>query len=353
MSYQIGIDRLHLRSTPRIGRLEYFSNLEYLARLFMETYGRRPLANEFGKAGQMLQERYPMDLNWGTWDGPPNWHTSGRTTDMGKAIYAGMGEMHDAAPSPFKTVEEVYAFDAVSEYPMPEFDELVCAYEANYQARKAANSEQVNPGGYYNTMVSGAIAAFGWDMLLQAAADQDRFEKVLDTFFQRTLFYNKAWAQTSIEAFIQHDDMVWTAGPFLHPDFYRRVIFPRYSELWKPLRAAGKKVLFCSDGNFTQFIGDIAEAGADGFLFEPITSLEEVIRQFGNTHVIVSSKVDCRTLTLGTIDDVRAEVDNTLALAKKCPGFFFAVGNHIAPNTKLENVAFYLDYVRQNSNTDH
>ena len=40
-------------------------------------------------------------------------------------------------------------------------------------------------------------------------------------------------------------------------------LFARYAELWKPLHAAGKKVLFCSDGNFTEFAADIVAAGAD------------------------------------------------------------------------------------------
>jgi len=26
--------------------------------------------------------------------------------------------------------------------------------------------------------------------------------------------------------------MVWTEGAFIHPDFYRGAIFPRYRELW-------------------------------------------------------------------------------------------------------------------------
>ena len=117
------------------------------------------------------------------------------------------------------------------------------------------------------------------------------------------------------------------------------------------LRDAGKKVLFCSDGDYTEFLDDIAEAGADGFLFEPMTSLDAAVERFGRTHVIVSSKVDARTLTFGSRDQIRAEVDATLALARGCPGFFFAVGNHIPHNVPLEKALFYLDYLRENWHT--
>jgi uroporphyrinogen-III decarboxylase len=56
--------------------------------------------------------------------------------------------------------------------------------------------------------------------------------------------------------------------------------------------------------------------------------------------------VDCRTLTFGTREAIRAEIDATLALAKGCPGFVFAVGNHIPSNVPVENARFYFEYLR-------
>lgn len=132
------------------------------------------------------------------------------------------------------------------------------------------------------------------------------------------------------------------------PAFYRHVIFPRYAELWAVLKKAGKKVLFCSDGSFTEFIDDIAAAGADGFIFEPMTSLEYIVKNYGQTHAIVSSLVDCRTLTFGTKEDIRAEIDATLELAFDCPGFMFAIGNHLPSNVPIENALFYFDHLKRN-----
>jgi len=111
---------------------------------------------------------------------------------------------------------------------------------------------------------------------------------------------------------------------------------------------AGKIVLFCSDGNWTMFVDDIAAAGADGFIFEPMTDLDHAVERYGKTHVIMSSKVDCRTLTFGSKDEIRAEVDATLPLARKCPGFVFAVGNHIPSNVPVDNALFYFDYLSRN-----
>lgn len=333
MSRKIGMDTICLRPTPRLAHTEYSMGYHtgYLAKL-----------------GQRIEEAWDFDFQWCTNDGPINWRKAGRCTDMGHAEYAADGsDLHASKPSPFEDVEEVYAFDPLKEYGVPEHRELVRFYEDWYQNTQAANAEQVVTGGYYKTVVSGAIEIFGWDMLLTAAADPARFAGVLERIGHYTLHYVRAWAETSIEAYIQHDDMVWTAGPFLAPAFYRSAIFPLYKQMWDVLHKAGKKVLFCSDGTFTMFMDDVAACGADGFIFEPTNDLDWIVNRFGRTHCLVGSKVDCRTLALGTWPQVQAEIDATLALAKACPGFMWAVGNHIPANVPDDMCDRYMDYLRQ------
>jgi len=169
----------------------------------------------------------------------------------------------------------------------------------------------------------------------------------IEGFYRLSLHHYRAWAKTSIEVFICHDDVVWSQGPFMHPDFYRQAVFPRYQRLWQVLHEAGKIVLYCSDGTWTQFVGDVAAAGADGFICEPTTSLDTIVERYGHTHAIVGSQVDCRTLTFGSREQIKREIDETLKIAKRCPGFMFAVGNHIPSNVPVENALFYFDYLRQ------
>ncbi|MCX5758854.1 MAG: hypothetical protein NTU83_10195 [Candidatus Hydrogenedentes bacterium] len=338
MSYPIGIDTIFLRPTARIAHTEYCSN-DALARALL-TDG----------AG-CLEDALDMDFIWSTNDGPDPWSARGRVTDMGHAEFLENGvDKREPKPCPFRDAGEVLAFDAVQEYGLPDMDALIAYYEQAYSDFQRARPNQVVTGGYYKTIVSGAIEAFGWDMLLTAAADQDGFERVLDSIFRLSLHHYEAWAKTSIEAFISHDDMVWTEGPFMDPAFYRRVIFPRYRRLWKVLKEAGKKVLFCSDGDFTMFVDDLADVGADGFIFEPLTSLERVVEGYGKTHMIGGSCVDCRTLTFGTQSEIQAEVDATLRLARDCKGFMCAVGNHIPSNVPVDHALFYLSYLKQHWN---
>jgi hypothetical protein len=340
MSYRIGIDAINLRPGPRLAHTEYCSN-ERLKR-------RETGLNEDSRTREAaFYDAWDIDLIWHTNDGPDPWEGRGRTTDMGHSEFLEGGvDWRDASASPFRHVDEVWAFDAVAEYGLTPMERLMAHYETLYQTARRDFPEQVWTGGYYRTLVSGAIAIFGWEMLLQAAANRDRFTRVLDTIFEQSAHHYRAWAQTSIEVFMCHDDMVWSAGPFMRPDYYRAEIFPRYQALWEILHAAGKKVAFTSDGDYGMFVDDIVAAGADCLCFEPMTRLEPVAAAYGQTHCLISSKVDARTLTFGSAAEIAAEIDATIELAQDCPGFIFAVGNHIPSNVPVDSALAYMAHLR-------
>jgi hypothetical protein len=340
MSYEVGRKAMRLEPAERLGHTEYCSNYA----LVRAVVGLDPRTD--GHAWRRFYDAWDFDFLWVTNDGPVGWEGRGRVTDMGHAEFLEGGiDRRDRFVYPFQDPEDVLAFDAVEEYGLVPMDDLVRHYERVYQNGQAAHPGQVYTGGYYKTIVSGAIQAFGWDALLAAASDRARFDTVLESFFRLTMHHVRAWAQTSCEVFIQHDDMVWTEGAFMHPDFYRSAIFPRFKKLWDVLHDAGKIVLFCSDGDWTQFVDDIAAAGADGFIFEPITDLDYVVERYGKTKVIMGSHVDCRTLTFGKPEDIRREIDATLKVAFDCPGFVFAVGNHVPSNIPVDNARYYFDYL--------
>ena len=328
MSRDIALSNIRLESAERWGRAEY--SLEYHQGFLAQVAGLPPGDPRIPSTAYNVLD---LDFIWRTDNGIISWKEAGRVTDMGHAAYAvDASDQRPDQPSPFTSEEEVWAFDAVAEYGLPEFRDQVAAYEALDQTARLRFPGQLTTGGYYRTMISGAIEAFGWDNLLLGASDPDRFEQVLDSFFQRTLFHMRAWAETSAEVIIQHDDFVWASGPFLDPAYYRGVIIPRYAELWKPLHAAGKKVLFCSDGDFTVFVEDLMAAGADGFIFEPCMDFGWMVERCGHSHCLVGSYVDCRDLASGKWDRVSHDIERTFEALSGLPGALFAVGNHLTPN---------------------
>ena len=78
-----------------------------------------------------------------------------------------------------------------------------------------------------------------------------------------------------------------------------------------------------------------------------MVSLEHMVTRYGQSHCLIGSDVDARTLTFGTQAEIAAQIDSSLALAQRCRGFIFAVGNHLPANIPLDNAIFYMDYLRQ------
>lgn len=345
MSRQLALDTIHLKPVKQLAHTDY--SLGYHPEYCRKLTGLTP---EAPGAIQKMHDAWAIDFLFSTPGGlRGDWAKYGRTTDMGHAVYAKDGSDETQPKTcPFETPEDVWAFDAVKEYGLPDFDEQVKADEADLAKHLVDWPNQLVTGGYYRTMVSGAIAAFGWDMFLLALSEPKKMEPVLDSFYRLTKFQMDAWAKTSVPVVIQHDDFVWTEGAFMDPEIYRKVIIPRYAEFWKPLHAAGKKVLFCSDGNFTEFAEDIAAAGADGFIFEPMMDFGWMAERFGKSHCLVGSYVDCRDMTFGRWEKVKADMDRTFALARKCGGIIFATGNHLPGNIPQEMMEKYIAYFLAN-----
>ncbi len=341
MSRQTALENINLKASSRWGHTEY--SLEYHKNYLAK---RTEVCSDNPNLMQKAYDQLAIDFLWLTNDGLIDWTQAGRTTDMGHAAYAiDASDQKQASECPFHSEQEVWEFDAVAEYGLPDFDEQVRTYENLIQKARLEFPDQLIPGGYYKTIVSGAIAAFGWDMLLLAASNPIKMEKVFDSFFRRTLFFMKAWAKTSVEVVIQHDDFVWASGLFMNPEIYRKIIVPRYAELWQPIHEAGKKVLFCSDGNFMDLAGDVAEAGADGFIFEPCNDFDFMVDNFGQTRCLVGSFVDCRDLVFGNWEKVKQDIDRTFQRLSDCKGAIVAVGNHLSPNISEEMLDKYFEYV--------
>lgn len=198
--------------------------------------------------------------------------------------------------------------------------------------------------GIYTTCMSGIIEILGWDMLLLAAGlDSKAFGEFINRNVEWNMQYYKALAACDSPIVMVHDDIVWTSGPFLSPDFYRTYIFPNYHKLFAPLFESGKKVLYTSDGTYTKFIDDIAACNVHGFVMEPTTDMAYICEKYGKTHVIVGN-ADTRILLSGSKDDIEEEVKRCINLGKNCPGYFMAVGNHIPSNTPVDNCLYYNDF---------
>ena len=267
---------------------------------------------------------------------------SAKCTSMGHAEYAAGGVDYDPnTHCPFGDPEEALRLAPWETYGKKDHADLVARFNEHYRSLCEAYPDMVNTTGTYVTLFSGFIAILGWEMFLTAGGlYPGKLGNLVNRYASWMQQYYDALADSETSVVYSHDDIVWTAGAVFHPDWYRKYIFPNYKKFYRPLLDAGKKVLFIADGNYTEFVDDIAGTGASGFFFEPLTDLKHVVERYGQTHVIIGN-VDTRVLLRGTKQDIRREVERCMDLGKKCPGYFIGVTNMIPANTPVESALYY------------
>lgn len=343
MSFQDGWSAIHLDMPKRVPHTEYSveSHWEVVRAVTGIEVGVDSPPDLQRQASRALIKAWNFDFLWSTLIGGDLF--ASRHTDMGHAEYAAGGvDRRDSIYCPFTTPEEVLAFDFLATYGPCDRAAWTQRFEQHYRANCAAHPDAVNMTGIYVTLFSGLIDIFGWDMLLLAAGtDRSAFGALANRYADFMLPYFEALAEADVPVVMVHDDMVWTSGPILAPKWYRQYVFLNYKRYLDPLRQAGKKIMYTSDGNYTLFIDDLAEAGVDGFVLEPMTDMAAIAEKYGRTHSFIGN-ADTRILLNGSQAEIRAEVERCMAIGKPCPGFFLAVGNHIPANTPVENVLYYM-----------
>ena len=252
-----------------------------------------------------------------------------------------------------KTAEEVFAFSPLehadfTNVPVVEsrdyssVEALYDAYRKGYPAEwgdKAPDGSTASCG-FYNTMFMWPLLTFGWELFLETCLDE-RFDRIMDEFAEINRRVFTVFARLPVNFVICHDDIVNTRGPVCSPAWMHKHVFPRYEEFWGMVRAAGKRVIFMSDGCMDAYADDVLACGASGIVTEPYTDFKAVARRHEN--VVLAGEGDVRTLMRGNPDEVGTMVRGMVETAMMTGGYFMCVGNHIPWNTPPEMVKLYLD----------
>ena len=342
MSYADGMAAIKLEFSDRVPRTEYSVEMHY--ELMSKVTGIQVAPDSppelLNKVRAIFRKEWSLDFAWNVL--VSRQYLKGPTSYMGHAVYqADASDYNTNTYTAFNSPQSVYKIDMFDLYGTIDHKTMVDEFNSHY--RNACNyfTDMVNMTGIYITCISGMIDMFGWEMLLLALGeDPVAFGEFTNRYANWIQQHYNALADCEADVVMVHDDMVWTEGAFAHPAWYRKYVFPNYKKFWSPLVEAGKKVIFCSDGTFTEFIDDLVDCGAQGFVLEPTTDIQYIADHYGKTHVIVGN-ADTRILLDGSKEDIYNEVKRCMDIGKKYPGFFMAVGNHIPANTPVDNALWY------------
>ncbi len=256
------------------------------------------------------------------------------------------GSEWDAVPDRFQTPEDVLAFDPftsdTSDIPVldPEWPENIPDWVLH--SREVLGDAALVTGCYYCTLFMWFVMTFGWELFLVTAASHPReFSHLIARFAELTAQLYRNWvAKDDLPVFHTHDDIAMTRGLVFNLDWYRENFWPHYERNFDILKRAGKKIIFISDGNYTDALEDLVGLGVDGFLIDYTMDLEAIVKKYGQTKVLAGN-INVDILTRGTPDHVKKEVKRCADIGRDAPGYFFRCVGDLPHNIPLENIKTY------------
>jgi len=253
----------------------------------------------------------------------------------------------------FSKPEEVLKFD-----PFSADKHLSVALDPNWsEVNPFLTCEQQNLAGedalvtncFYTTLFQYFIMIFGWELfLITAASEPKKFEIVLDRFteFSEERIRKFVGNIPDCPVFHCHDDIAMTRGLVFSPAWYRKYLFPRYEQLFQPARDLGKRIIFVSDGNYSEVVNDLFSLGVDGIIVDSSMDLPGLVKKHGKDKVLVGG-IDTRMLTFGTPEEIEKRVSNLAGMVKDCPGFVFKAVGDLPHNIPLANIITYFEALKK------
>ena len=179
------------------------------------------------------------------------------------------------------------------------------------------------------------------------------YPEAADAFFAGQAGVARRKAELVVEAYREFDmvpmtligtDICGGGGPVISPRRLREVYFPHVRYAIEPLREAGIRPIWHSDGDFRPIVDDLLAcgiAGFQGFQEEYGVDIADLVTRRtldGEKLTVIAGPSVTTTLPYGTVEDVRSEMERIIAtLAGEC-ALFILPANNILPDCPAENV---------------
>lgn len=155
--------------------------------------------------------------------------------------------------------------------------------------------------------------------------------------------------EVGIDAFVMAGDFAYETGLLFSLKDYREYLSPIHREIVDHVHSKGSMIAKHSDGNVWQLLDEWIELGFDGF--HPVQpqcmDIKQVKEYLGQKMALIGN-IDCRTLlVLGSTEEVKETVKETIEVAAPGGGFIISSSNSIHPNCKPENYIAMVEAAHQ------
>lgn len=221
--------------------------------------------------------------------------------------------------------------------------------------------ERINEGKRHLPPGMGIVGQYGdiftmtWEMMGFESFSMAVYEEpdLVNDLNQRVgeivlAMFEKMAGDPAVDALWYSDDIAYATGLMVSPATLRRYFFPWLKRVGDLARAAGKPLIYHTDGVLYDVMEEIIACGVDALHpIEPKAMvLAEVKRRYGNRLCLIGH-VDVDMLARGTEEQVRAQVRKNIAAAWNGTGYCAGSGNSIPEYVKYENYMAMLDEVRK------
>ncbi len=197
---------------------------------------------------------------------------------------------------------------------------------------------------------SPTLLSMGLDNFSYALADDPGLvDTVLGRFADWTIAVLERVPELGADYIWTFDDMAYRSGPMFSPKVFREMFLPHLRRVADAIHATGLPWIFHSDGNLVPLLDDLLPLGMQGMHpFEPgPMDIEAMKAQIGH-RVALGGNIDLHyTLTMGTPEEVDAEVKRRIEVVGKGGGYLISSANSITGYCRVENVLAMRDAIRK------
>lgn len=214
---------------------------------------------------------------------------------------------------------------------------------------KAPQTCRENAGSFLIGVLGWGLFERSWNLrgfenvLMDAIAEPDFFEEVLDRLMNLYLAFVEYTADLPVDGILFGDDWGDQRGVILGPERWRRFLKPRWAQIYKAVHAKGKIVMSHSCGSVAEIIPDLIEIGLD--VLESIqpeaAGMNPYIlkKKFGDKITFWGGLGSQSIIPFGTPAEIRHEVRRLCREMGKGGGYILAPAKPLQPETPTENAA--------------
>lgn len=175
-------------------------------------------------------------------------------------------------------------------------------------------------------------------LFLELASERPALLRLMDDLLAFNLRWLDRWLALEYDGLHFGDDWGGQRSLLVRPAQWRRLFKPRYAEMFRRVKAAGRDVWFHSDGFINDIAGDLAEIGVDVLNFQIAVTGHDWAARNIRGRMAVRTDIDRQSvLPFGSPSRVREEVARTFESCGTAEGGIIACGE-IGPDVPLPNI---------------